>query len=1544
MKHFILFSISLLILLTNGIKAQTTNTSAAQPNNNPQEKSFYEIQKSFYDHWAPLDVVEGYYYENGVRVKAAGWNQFKRWEWYWENRVDPITGAFPNINKADIYTELKKQREFRSVGGTWTNLGPSSSTGGQVGLGRLNCVAFRPGDNNTYYTGSPNGGLWKTIDNGTSWIPLTDNNAVLGVSAVVVIAGTTPATDTIFIGTGDRDGGSMWSMGGGQQNDNNGIGILKSVDGGTTWVSTGLSFAANEKVTVNEILKDPLNDNILYAATSDIFCLGTSTYTGFFKSVDAGASWTKLSSNMYIDLEFKPGDSQTIYGSTKHGNIFRSDDAGVTWTSIFNNRSAGGARIEITVSLNQPTWLYAVEADSTTYKLFGVYKSTDSGASFSIVYDGSISNHNLLGSINDGSSTTGQGQYDLAIAVSQTNANTIFLGGINTFRSTDGGTSWTSVNCWTSNSSINKNNAPVVHSDKHDLIYRESDNYLFECNDGGIFYTSNNGSSWPNKTNGISPGQIYRLGVSQTAISNVITGHQDDGTKLLNSGTWSYVLAGDGMEGIIDYTDDEIQYGCSQYGRVARTTDRWYTGYYITKDAYGNPMNGLNETGYWITPYVIDPNDHSTLYLGLNNVWKTTNKGGHWTKISSMNSSDRIRSVAVAPSHPGTVYAADPTHLWVTTNDGTSWTDITGTLPVGSCKITYISIKDDDDSTAWISMGEYNSDGVFETNDAGVTWTNISTGLPSIPIMCVIQNKQESSFTELYAGTDLGVYVKQGAGNWAAFNTGLPNVVVPELEIYYDNNQPANSRLRAATFGRGLWDSDLYGVPSSEPSAGFLANKTTAFPNDTITFTDLSTNSPTSWQWNISPSTFTYINNTTGISQNPMIIMNDPGSYSVQLIATNAHGADTLLRTDYITVSTLPDYCTASGGGDEYISGVQLGTIDNTGTGSDGHHDYTALSTTLIAGQTYDITITNGHAYNGDDLGVWIDWNKDGDFYDTDENVICWAINNVPAHTIPFTVPSFASPGYMMMRVRIKYYNNDCGYSCGATSYGEVEDYTIKLIGLNTWQGTSSQWDVAANWSEGKVPTSFYNIVIPAGLTNYPTIVTNGANCNDLTIESDTSGDASLIGLGNLTVNGTATVNRYLTGGKWHEVSAMVAGATVNSFFFNHSPDVWMQEYDEPTDTRIGIVDLSTPMPLGKGFEAWVDAGNNVTAIFTGNINSEDAPTNITYSDNDHSFNLLGNPFSSAISWDSIYTYGSPLHIDNETWVWDPTAGNYRTFTGSGTGRLTDGIIPMGQGFFIHANGTNPSLSIPSQAQIHSTQPFYKSSGNRSSIPHITLTVNKGEKSDGVWIVFHEGSTEAYESGYDSRKMNGSNSSPQLYAVEGDEKFSIDALPPIDETNYKIVQLFFKAGESGEQTLIAGDLEMLPDVKVILEDLLLEKTQVMNSNPIYTFAATTYQNPDRFRVHFERNIVDINTKTNSSSIHIYSVNKNVYITCYGNSISNEKHVQIIDMMGRTIVDTHIPPGELAKIPVNASNNYIVVRVIGNGEVYTKKLLLNSIDN
>lgn len=744
-------------------------------NDTKSTMNFYEIQKDFNEYWKDYDIKGGYYIVDGQKKKAVGWKQFKRWEWFWETRIDSKTGKFPTVDKFSVYKELKAKKT-KTDNSNWQSMGPNSSYGGYAGIGRINCIAFHPTDKSTFWIGAPSGGLWKTTDGGLNWTVLTDNLPVIGVSEIF-IPNDYETSKTIFIATGDRDAGDNYS-----------IGVLKSTDDGQTWSTTGLTFNVASRYRITRMLVHPTQQNIMYVATNG----------GIYKTINGGTDWSMVKSGTFFDMEFKSGGEDTVlYAATADYNgsplLYKTKDAGVNWNVKYSFPTAA-YRVELAVAKSNSSVVYALSS-KTNGGMDGIYKSTDGGESFAKVYDGTVSGKNLLNWHANSTDATGQGWYDLTLSVSPINENEVYLGGINSWKSTNGGTSWFIINHW-----YGKDGIPAVHADKHYMIFQDGTTF-FEANDGGLYKTTNGGSTWTDLTDGMVISQMYKLSASQTVKDKVITGLQDNGSKLVESGAWEDVKGGDGMECLIDYLDANIQYATYAEGQIDRTLNNWQSSVDISANIPGGP------SGAWVTPYVIDPKDNKVLYVGYADVWKTTDRGDSWTKISAVNISDNIRSMAIASSNNQVLYIASLNQLYKTIDGGKNWVNLTQKLP-STGTITSITIDDMDYNKIWITFGEYNSDRIFESNNAGDNWTNISSGLPLIPVSTIVKNKL-SKTQQLYAGTDVGVFIKEGNADWTLFSNNLPSVVVSELEIHYDNANPSNSVLYAATYGRGLWKSNL---------------------------------------------------------------------------------------------------------------------------------------------------------------------------------------------------------------------------------------------------------------------------------------------------------------------------------------------------------------------------------------------------------------------------------------------------------------------------------------------------------------------------------------------------------------------------------------------------------------------------------------------------------------------------------------------------------------------------------------------------------------
>ena len=721
--------------------------------------NFYDIQQSFNQYWQGKSIERG-----------KGWKQFKRWEYFMESRVYP-TGRIPDPDQASkafmnymaAYDESLSFNDYSN----WSSLGPNTwvTLSYNPGIGRINCTAVDPNNSQIICVGAPSGGFWKSTDTGNSWATTTDHLTVLGVTSIAI---NPSIPDHIYIATGDGDAGDTYS-----------IGVLKSIDGGNIWNSTGLNWQVTQSRRISKLLIHPLDPNVLLAAASN----------GIYKSIDAGTNWTLIQPGNFKDMEFKPNDPSTIYACGTQFYVSTNTGSSFSLLSSGLPSSANVSRLAIAVTDANPNYVYLLAGNTVNYGFYGLYRSTDSGFSFSL----RSNSPNLLGWSTDGSDSGGQSWYDLAIAASPLNAEEVYVGGVNIWKSLDGGLSWNLNAHWY----YFEPSVPYVHADIHALDFHG--NRLFAGTDGGIFVSDDGGNNWIDWSHGLATTQFYRIGGYPMNENLVYGGTQDNGTNRLDAGVWTHVLGADGMETAIDYTDPDIVYACIQYGGLRKSLNGGIDFFEIGND--------INESSAWVMPYIMDPINPQVLYAGFQNVWKTTNGGNSWTKISAL--SGPQQSMAIAPSNPNYIYTASNTAIYRTIDGGLSWTNISSGLPTGNAAITYIAISDIDPDQVWVTFSGY-SPGVkvFESTDGGNSWTNYSGTLPNLPVNCIVH--ESGNYEALYIGTDIGVYYRNDLlVDWQPFINGLPNVIVQELEIHY-----ASRKLRAASYGRGLWESPLTPNPA----------------------------------------------------------------------------------------------------------------------------------------------------------------------------------------------------------------------------------------------------------------------------------------------------------------------------------------------------------------------------------------------------------------------------------------------------------------------------------------------------------------------------------------------------------------------------------------------------------------------------------------------------------------------------------------------------------------------------------------------------------
>jgi hypothetical protein len=724
-----------------------------------------EVREAFQEAWHSKEIVKG-----------QGYKQFKRWEYFMEQRTYPTGERFaPDA----VYREMQENPEMfksQNMPGNWTYIGNTSVPSGG-GAGRINSIRNLPGSSSTWFACAPAGGLWKTTNSGTSWTLLnTDELASIGVSDVAIDP---TNTNILYIATSDGDAGDTYS-----------IGVLKSTDGGNTWNTTGLNWTVTQTRVINRILINPNNTQHVITVTSN----------GIYRTTNGGTSWTLVQSGNFKDLKMKPGDSTTWYATGNSDDFFRSTDSGATWTQIVSALPTSGVtRMSLAVSAANPAYVYIIAGNNSDYGLQGIYRSTDSGTTWVQQADNTP---NYLTWDENGAGGGGQAWYDLSIECDQSNANTLYIGGVNLWKSTNGGTSFTCVGHWYGAAGI-----PYVHADIHALHWVSgASGTLLVGNDGGVFRTSDNGATFTDNSSNLEIAQQYRLSVAGTNSNRVITGWQDNGTNLKDGVAWSEVIGGDGMECIIDPTNQNIMYGELYYGAIFKST----TGGGGFSQIVGNNGSGVNEGGAWVTPYVLGTNPNH-LFVGKSTVYKSTNGGSSFSAMSAFGSGS-INSLAVAPSNNDVIYASKGGSLYRTTN-GNTFTLLNdfSLLPddLSGLYITYIAVHPTNPDKVWVTYSGFDSaEKVDYSSNGGTTWTSVSTGLPNLPVNCIVY--QNGTNDGLYIGTDAGVYYRDNTvGTWIPYMDGLPNVVVSELEIHYPTGT-----ITAATYGRGLWRGQLYTLPN----------------------------------------------------------------------------------------------------------------------------------------------------------------------------------------------------------------------------------------------------------------------------------------------------------------------------------------------------------------------------------------------------------------------------------------------------------------------------------------------------------------------------------------------------------------------------------------------------------------------------------------------------------------------------------------------------------------------------------------------------------
>jgi photosystem II stability/assembly factor-like uncharacterized protein len=697
------------------------------------------------------------------------------------------------------------------------------SIGPAIASGRIIDIAVNPNNFNEFYLAVASGGVWKTTNKGNSFSPIFDSQGSYSTGCVAIAPSN---SNVVWVGSGENNS---------QRSVSYGDGVYRSQDGGKSFKNMGLK----ESEHTGKIIIDPKDENIVYVASQGPLWRSGGD-RGLYKTIDGGTTWTeilrekmKISDNTGVsDIVMDPRDPNVIYASTyqrrRHvwtlinggpeGAVYKTINGGENWTKLTNGLPSSGyiGRIGLAISPADPDYVYAIV--ELPEKKGGFYRSTDRGASWTKQKD-------LVSS---------SPQYYQELVCDPKDKDIIFSLSTYTSFSEDGGKTW-------NNLSIKEK-----HVDDHAMwINPNNSDHFMIGSDGGLYETYDGAVTWRFFEN-LSLTQFYRVSVDNDApFYNIYGGTQDNNTlggptrttsaNGLTNQDFYFTIGGDGFETVIDPTDPNIIYSQPQYGMLVR---------YDKKSGETTFIKPQEEEGEelrwnWNSPVIISPFDHKTLYFAANKLFKTTNRGNSWTKISgdlsqgidrneleimgkvwdegavAKNASTslygNIVSLDESPVKKGLLYVGtDDGLIQISNNDGGNWTKISsfGGIP----KNTYVSDLQADlfaENTVYATFDNRKradfTPYIIKSNDMGKTWKSISGDLPeNLPVHSIVQDHVNANL--LFIGTEFGVYfTNDGGAKWVKLSSGLPTICIKDIEIQRREND-----LALASFGRGFYILDDY--------------------------------------------------------------------------------------------------------------------------------------------------------------------------------------------------------------------------------------------------------------------------------------------------------------------------------------------------------------------------------------------------------------------------------------------------------------------------------------------------------------------------------------------------------------------------------------------------------------------------------------------------------------------------------------------------------------------------------------------------------------
>ncbi len=694
-----------------------------------------------------------------------------------------------------------------AIDNAWTCVGPFNSAG------RMRVVRYHPTNPDILYAGAASGGVWKSTNNGASWEPLTDNFPTLAIGHIAI----DPRNpETVYAGTGEGTNNADAVYG---------TGLYKTTDGGATWKNCNIPVSTQDQC-VNYVELHPAGADTVFAAMS----FGSAS-GALYKSLNGGATWAKVidgpARSVLVDRA-KPNRvivAMGYYNGTSTNGIYVSDRNGdrYSFTKVSTNLPPADSigRIVMDASPSNPGAIMCIMVTSSKraassggaypgdLDLLGIFRSTNSGDSWERMP--ASNNVSVKGFMR------AQGDYNCFVRFHPTNHNIVYMGGIETWRSTDFGVTWTKVS--------NQNDA--MYSTWVDMHWGEfnpvNPNQMMVCGDGGIYRTNNSTDgkpTWQEMATGLATFQFYGISVDASTPKRVLGGTQDRRNNIgqVGNSNWTRLTwGGDGGYTCFDHKLPQTYYVESQYGNIARTDNNGGSFKGITTGLERGTDNSSLMS--FVAPFLMHPTDNRTLFIAGHKVYRTGNQGGQWLPISEDLTKGtywtrQFQDLSICTQNPNVLWGVTGSTGVVFRSenvmalaDNVTWANVNGTdvsQKIPALFLNAIAAHPSDPKTAYVGTSAFDpKSGVYKTTDAGATWKFMSgstpqTSLPKVPVGAIAVWERNPEV--VFVGTDVGVYVStDGGANWRPFGEGLPTVVIDDLKITPDDI------LFAGTHGRGAW-------------------------------------------------------------------------------------------------------------------------------------------------------------------------------------------------------------------------------------------------------------------------------------------------------------------------------------------------------------------------------------------------------------------------------------------------------------------------------------------------------------------------------------------------------------------------------------------------------------------------------------------------------------------------------------------------------------------------------------------------------------------